>query len=66
MTEFRPNNSKEAPKNSPWPEKFEALKGQNVAKSDRKTGRKIFLQMFRSKTTELFVVFLLQKMKSIS
>jgi hypothetical protein len=33
---FRPNNSKEAQKNCLWPEKLEAVKWQNLAKSGRK------------------------------
>jgi hypothetical protein len=37
---FRPNNSKEAPKNCPWPEKLEAEKWQNFTKSGRKEAGK--------------------------
>jgi hypothetical protein len=33
---FRPNNSKEAPKKYPWPEKIRGHKMQNLDKSGRK------------------------------
>jgi hypothetical protein len=48
---FRPNNSKEAPKNCQWPEKLEAVKWQNLAKVAEKRPENVFsLQIFRQKT----------------
>jgi hypothetical protein len=44
---FRPNNSKEAPKNCPWAEKIGGLKMAEFGKKWQKRGRKIFLQLFR-------------------
>jgi hypothetical protein len=41
---FRPNNSKEAPKNCPWPEKIGGRKMEDFGKKWQKTGRKTFLQ----------------------
>jgi hypothetical protein len=39
---FRPNNSKQGQKNCPWPEKLEAVKWQNLAKSGQKEAEKYF------------------------
>jgi hypothetical protein len=39
---FRPNNSKGAPKKFPWPKKLEAVKLQNLDKSGRKEAGKCF------------------------
>jgi hypothetical protein len=39
---FRPNNSKEAPIKCPWPEKFDAVKLQNLDQSGRKEAGKCF------------------------
>jgi hypothetical protein len=47
---FRPNNSKEAPKKYPWPEKNGGRKNAEFRQKWQKRGRKIFLQLFRGKT----------------
>jgi hypothetical protein len=47
---FRPNNSKQALKNCPWPEKIGGRKIAEFGKKWQKRGRKIFLQIFRWKT----------------
>jgi hypothetical protein len=44
---FRPNKSKEAAKNCPWPEKIGGRKMAEFGKKWQKRGRKIFLQIFR-------------------
>jgi hypothetical protein len=43
---IRPNNSKEAAKNCPWPEKIGGRKMAEFGKKWKKKGRKIFLQKF--------------------
>jgi hypothetical protein len=47
---FRPNNSKEAPKKCPWPEKIGGRKIAEFRQKWQKRGRKIFLQLFREET----------------
>jgi hypothetical protein len=41
---FRPNNSKEAPKKYPWPKKIGGCKIAEFRQKWQKRGRKIFLQ----------------------
>jgi hypothetical protein len=41
---FLPNNSKEAPKNCPWPGKIGGRKKAEFGKKWQKRGRKLFLQ----------------------
>jgi hypothetical protein len=50
MAEFWPNNSKEAPKNCPWPEKIGGRKIAEFRQKWQKRGRKMFLQLFRRET----------------
>jgi hypothetical protein len=49
-TNCRPNNSKEAPKKYPWPEKIGGRKIAEFSKMRQKRGWKIFIQLFRIKT----------------
>jgi hypothetical protein len=50
---FRPNNSKEAPKNYLWPEKIGGRKWQNLAKSSRKEAGKYFYKHLGEKPHDI-------------
>jgi hypothetical protein len=51
---FRLNNSKEAQKNCPWPEKkLEAVNWQNLAKSGRKEAGKYFYKYVGEKPYDI-------------
>jgi hypothetical protein len=44
---YRPNNSKEASKNCPWPEKIRGRIMAEFGKKWQKRGQKIFFQLYR-------------------
>jgi hypothetical protein len=47
---FRPNNSKDALKKYPWPEKIGGRKIAEFRKKWQKRGRKTFLHLFKEET----------------